>query len=127
MLEIGSAIPRASLEVSMAEGLGERTRRDDLRFVQIDSEPNAAEALGQSGEEAADGRGGACAEAVVEEEGADINASRVQGFRGCAGLCNGWVNSQSKEHRTEGASLPTATTLARTLMLDPLASQSHTE
>ena len=50
------------------------------------------------------GRGGTSAEAVVEE-GADINASRMQGFRGGAGLSNGWVNSQSKEHRTEGVSL----------------------
>ena len=89
----------------MAEGLGERTRWDDLRLVQIDSEPNAAEALGQSGEEAADGRGGTCAEAVVEEEGADINASRMQDLRGGAGLSNGWVNSQSEEDRTEGVSL----------------------
>ena len=89
----------------MAEGLGERTRWDDFRLVQINSEPNAAEALGQSGEEAADGRGGTSAENVVEEEGADINASRMQGLRGCAGLSNGWVNSQSKEHRTEGVSL----------------------
>ena len=93
------------LEVSMAEGLGERTRRDDLRHVQIDWEPNAAEALGQSGEEAADGRGGSCAEAVVEEEGADINASRMRDLRGGAGLSNGWVNSHSEEDRTEGVSL----------------------
>ena len=53
------------------------TRRDDLRLVQINSEPNAAEALRQSGEEAADGRGRTSAEAVVKEEGADINASRM--------------------------------------------------
>ena len=89
----------------MAERLGERTRRDDLRPVQINSEPNAAEALSQSGEEAADGRGGTRAEAVIEEEGADINASRMQGLRGGAGLSDGWVNSQSKEHRTEGVTL----------------------
>ena len=82
------------------------TRRDDLRLVQINSEPNAAEALSQSRRGlAADGRGGTSAEAVVEEEGADINASRMQGLRGGAGLSNGWVNSQSKEHRTEGVSL----------------------
>ena len=87
----------------MAEGLGEWACRDDLRLVQIDSEPNAAEARCQCGEEAANGRGGARAETVIEEEGADINASGVQGLRGGACLGDDWVNSQSKEYRTEGS------------------------
>ena len=99
----------------VAEGLGKRTRRDDLRLVQIDSEPNAAEALSQSGQEAADGRGGTCAEAVVEEEGADINVSRMQDLRGGAGLSNGWENSQSEEDRTEGVTLLNAPSAANGL------------
>ena len=89
----------------MAEGLGEWACRDDLRLVQINSEPNAAEARSQCGEEAANGRGGARAEAVIEEEGADIDASGVQGLSGGACLGNDRVNSQCKEYRTEGVPL----------------------
>ena len=51
------------LEVTRAEGLGGRACRDDLSLVHVDGEPDAAEAFSESGEEAADGRGGAGAEA----------------------------------------------------------------
>ena len=93
---------------------GRRSGRADTPG-QIDCEPNAAEALGQSGEEAADGRGRSGAEAVVEEKGADVNASQMRGLRGSAGLSNGRVNSQSEENRTEEVTLLDAPSAANGL------------
>ena len=40
----------------------------------------------------ADSRGGSGAEAVVEEKGADVDASRIRDLRGSAGLSNGRMN-----------------------------------
>ena len=105
MLEIGCTVPGAPLEVTRAEGLGGRACWDDLRLVQVDCDPYAAEAFNESGEEAADGWGGTSAEAVVEEKGADIDASQIGGLRGGTGLSDGRVDSQGEEDRTEGVSL----------------------
>ena len=57
-LEVGCTLPQAPLEVTRAERLGGRARRDDLRFTHVDCEPDAAEAFDESGKEAADGWGG---------------------------------------------------------------------
>ena len=59
----------------------------------VDREPNAAEAFNESGEETSDGWGRTSTEAVVEEKGADVDAPRMRGLRGGAGLSNGRVNS----------------------------------
>ena len=63
------------------------------------------EAFNESGKEAADGWGGTSTEAVGEEKGADIDASRMRGLRGGTGLSDGKVDRQSEEDRTEGVPL----------------------
>ena len=103
--EIGCTVPGAPLEVTRAEGLGGRACRDDVCLVHVDCEPDAAEAFNESGKEAVDGWGGIGTEAVVEEKGADIDATRMRGLRGGTGLSDGRVDRQSEEDRTEGVPL----------------------
>ena len=94
-------VPRAPLEVTRAERLGGVARGDDLGLVQVDREPNAAEAFSLSDEEAPNGWSGTSTKTVIEENRAEIDAPRVRGLRSCAGLRNGRVDSEGEKDRAE--------------------------
>ena len=103
--EVGGPVPRAPLEVTQSVRVGGEARGEDLGLVQVDCAPNAAEAFGVSDEEAANGWNKTSTKTVIEEKGAEIDALRVRGLRGCAGLRNGRVDSEGEKDRAEGIPL----------------------
>ena len=74
MLEIGRPVPRAPLEVAGGERLGGGARGTDLGLFQDDGQSDAAEAVNEGEEEAANGWGGTRAETFIEKKGAEIDA-----------------------------------------------------
>ena len=104
-LEVASAVPGAPVEVTAAKRLGGRASRDDLSLVQVDREPNAAEASSEGGEEAADSGGRNQRGNRRQGRKSRCRHPGERGLCGGTGLNDGWVGRQGEEDRTEWITL----------------------
>ena len=72
--EGGGPIPVASWEAVWPKRLGRGAGRDDLGLAKVDDETDAAKTESKGGEEKAHGWCGACADAIIKIEGANVKS-----------------------------------------------------
>ena len=81
----------------------------DLSLAQVDDQPDTIKTEGQGRKEGAHRWSGACANAVVKVESADVEPRRKGLLSVPPSILDGRVNGQSKEGRTKGVALLNST------------------